>query len=156
MMHCLLNFVILINWVLCDGEKKQKQNTSLLPRLVKAAWRFLEDMQTPKWCTASWILWYSYIGSCVMEKINKSKLPACCLTSSRQLDAFLGAYKHFSEMYAFEYGDILVLCVLCEGKKYKSRIWTCCFISPRQPDAFLRLCRNLSEVFCFESDDSGW
>ena len=46
----------------------------------------------------------------------------CCLTSSRQLDAFLGAYKHFSEMYAFEYGDILVLCVLCEGKKYKSRI----------------------------------
>ena len=54
-------------------KKKQKQNTSLLPRLVKAAWRFLEDMQTPKWCTASWILWYSYIGSCVMEKKTKAK-----------------------------------------------------------------------------------
>ena len=42
------------------------------------------------------------------------------LISSRQLDTFLGAYKHFSEMFAFEYGDILLLGVLCEGKNTKA------------------------------------
>ena len=61
----------------------------------------------------------------------------CCLTSSRQLDAFLRICKHLSDTLPPEFCDTHKLGLVWWRKKDKSKIPACCLTSSRQLDAFL-------------------
>ena len=68
--HCRLNFVILINWVLCNG----KEYKSKITVCYLTSSRQLDAFLAPEWDVCFWIVWYFFVRW-KPEQHNTSSLP---------------------------------------------------------------------------------